>query len=129
MMSKKFRCCLHLFKFTKEINFKEVFAFDQCEGNNNKIYLGVAVGVAKEGRGKGLGGKLLKKSIDHAKDQECSHMYLLATGKYSQKIMKNHGFYVINEKDYDSYKDERGNVVIKDDVHKSAQVVALKIEW
>ena len=127
-MSKKFRVILHLFKFSKEVGYKEVNAFDQCEGHNNKIYLGVAVGVAKQGRGKGLGGKLLKRSIEHAKEQGCSHMYLMATGKYSQKIMKNHGFYIINQKDYDSYKDERGNVVIKDDVHTSAQVVALKIE-
>ena len=52
----------------------------------------------------------------------------MATGKYSQKIMKNHGFYIIKEKDYDSYKDNEGKCVISDAVHTSAQVVALKIE-
>ena len=55
-------------------------------------------------------------------------MYTLVTGIYSQKIVKNLGFQVLFEKDYESYKDKYGNVVIDDDVHKSAQVVALKMQ-
>ena len=103
-------------------------AFEQCEDNNGKIYFGLAVGVAKKARGRGLGAKLLKKSINHAKEQNCSHMYLIATSKYSQKIMKNHGFVVIKEKSYDSYKDEDGKIVIQDEIHTCAQTVALNIE-
>ena len=128
MLSKKFLRILHVSKFIEEIEYKLTKGFDQCQGNNGKIYFGMAVGVARKGRGKGLGGKLLKKSIDHAKEQGCSHMYLMATGKYSQKIMKNHGFEVIKEKNYDSYKDKGGNLVIQDEVHTCAQTVALKIE-
>ena len=127
-MSDKWLKTLHVAKFIEEVEYKEDYGFDHCLDNNGKIYFGLAVGVTRDGRGQGLGGRLLKKSIDHAKDQGCSHMYLLATGKYSQKIMKNHGFCIIKEKDYDSYKDHQGRCVIKDDVHKSAQVVALKIE-
>ena len=128
LMSKKFKQVLHALKFQEETDYKMIKAFDQCEGNNGKIYFGLAVGVARKGRCQGLGGKLLKKSIDHAKEQGCSHMYLLATGKYSQKIMKNHGFEIIKEKNYESYKDKDGNIVIKDEVHTCAQTVALKIE-
>ena len=119
---------LHVLKFQEETEYKLSRAFNQCKGNNGKIYFGLAVGVARGVRGQGLSGKLLKKSIDHAKKQNCSHMYLIATSKYSQKIMKNHGFQVINEKTYESYKDEEGNIVIRDGIHTSAQTVALKIE-
>ena len=79
------------------------------------------------GRGKGLGSKLLQRSMDYAKEKGCSHMYVMATGKASQKIMRNHGFYLIKEKDYESYKDKHSNVIIKHDVHTSAQVLALKL--
>ena len=114
-------------KFLEDIGYSYANGFDQCEDNNGKIYFCVALGVSREGRGKGLGSKMLKKSIDYAKEQGCSHMYVLATGKFSQKIMQNHGFYLIKEKDYASYKDKQGNVIIQHDTHTSAQLVALKL--
>ena len=127
MMSKKFIRMLHVSKFTEETEYKFSKAFDQCKENNGKIYFATAVGVARKYRAQGLGGKLLKRSIDHAREQGCSHMYVLATGKYSQKIMKNHGFEVIKEKTYESYKDKHGNIVIQDEVHTCAQTLSLKM--
>ena len=128
MFSQKFIKCMHIDKFTKETNYSFAKAFDQCEDHNGKIYFGMAVSVKRDVRVKGLGTRLVKKSIDYAKELGCSHMYTLVTGIYSQKIVKNLGFRVLYEKDYDSYKDKYGKVVIDDDVHKSAQVVALKMQ-
>ena len=127
LYSKKMLKLLQVSKFLEDIGYSYANGFDQCEDNNAKIYFCVALGVSREGRGKGLGSKMLKKSIDYAKEQGCSHMYVLATGKFSQKIMQNHGFYLIKEKDYASYKDKQGNVIIQHDTHTSAQLVALKL--
>ena len=74
LMSQKWLNVLHIGKFIEEVEYKEEYGFDQCQNNNGKIYFGLAVGVAREGRGKGLGGRLLKRSIDHAKEEGCSHM-------------------------------------------------------
>ena len=127
LFSKKFLKILQVSKFVEDIGYSDMNGFDQCCDNNGKIYFCKVLGVSKEGRGKGLGSRMLDRSIVYAKEQGCSHMYVMATGKASQKIMSNHGFYVIKEKDYESYKDKEGNVVIKHDVHTSAQVVALKL--
>ena len=129
MTSKKFRRILHVQKFSEELEYKLVNGFDQCQNNNGKIYFCMALGVARKYRGQGIGGKLLKRSIEHAKERGCSHMYAMATGKYSQKIFHNYGFEVIKEKNYDSYYDEDGNIVIQDEIHKSAQTLALKIDY
>ena len=127
LFSKKFWKILQVSKFVEEIEYSYINGFDQCSNNNGKIYFGSALGVSRMGRGKGLGSKLLQRSMDYAKEKGCSHMYVMATGKASQKIMQNHGFYLIKEKDYESYKDKHGNVIIKHDVHTSAQVLALKL--
>ena len=47
--------------------------------------------------------------------------------KVSQRIFQNQGFYLINEKDYESYKDNQGHVIIKHDIHTSAQILASKL--
>ena len=73
-MSKKWSTVLHVAKFIEEVEYKEDYGFEHCLENNGKIYFGLAVGVTRDGRGKGLGGRLLKRSIDHAKEEECSHM-------------------------------------------------------
>ena len=127
LFSKKLWKILQVSKFVEEIEYSYINGFDKCSNNNGKIYFGSALGVSRIGRGKGLGSKLLQRSMDYAKEKGCSHMYVMATGKASQKIMQNHGFYLIKEKDYESYKDKHGNVIIKHDVHTSAQVLALKL--
>ena len=56
-----------------------------------KVYNGHSVSVLSEGRGKGLGKELVRRSMDLAKDNGCSHMYILATGIYSQAIFRKLG--------------------------------------
>ena len=118
---------LQVIKFIKDLGYSYINGFDQCVDNNGKIYFCLALGVGREGRGKGLGSQMLRQSIEYAKEQGCSHMYVLASGKVSQRIFQNQGFYLINEKDYESYKDNQGHVIIKHDIHTSAQILASKL--
>ena len=87
----------------------------------------MSLGVARRGRGKGLGDKLLKKSLEYAREQNCSHSSILATGIYSQRIIRNNGFQVVKEKPYDGFKDKHGKVVIQHEVHKICQLLVLKL--
>ncbi len=103
-------------------------AFKQCEDNNGKIYIGFSLGTAKSVRGKGLGGVLLRESIQHAKEQGCSHQYLLASGIYSQAVMTKNGFVTVKEVPYAEAKGRGGKQIVNDPVHKSMKVMSLKIE-
>ena len=109
-------------------DYGEGKSFQQCEGNNGKIYVGFALGVARSQRGKGLGGVLLRESIKFAKEKGCSHQYLLATGIYSQAIMANNGFITLKEMPYSDVKDRHGTVIVDHPVHKTMKVMTLKIE-
>ena len=101
--------------------------FVDCQDNNGRIYIGMSLGVARCGRGKGLGDKLLKKSLEYAREQNCSHSAILATGIYSQRIIRNNGFEVVKEQPYDGFKDKHGKVVIQHEVHKTCQLLVLKL--
>ena len=87
----------------------------------------VLSGVAKKVRQQGLGDKLMKHALNHAEEQDCSHAHTLASGVYSQKIMRNNGFKVILEKKYEDFKDNDGNVLINHEIHKSSQLCVLKL--
>jgi GNAT superfamily N-acetyltransferase len=120
-------CMLNMVKFFRFMDYGYDLAFEQCEGNNGKIYFGFALGVARAARGKGLGDKLLKASIQEAKDQGCSHQYLMASGIYSQKILSNNGFVILGEKNYADFKDNNGKILIQNEIHKTCQKVALTL--
>ena len=85
------------------------------------------LGVVKKDRQKGLGDKLVKHALNYAREQDCSHAHTLASGVFSQKIMKNNGFEVILEKNYEDFKDKHGNVLVEHDIHKTAQINVLKL--
>lgn len=102
-------------------------AFKQLEGSE-KIYLALALGVAKEMRGKGLGQELLNRSLELARNNECDHMYILATGNYSQAIFAKAGFVTMHQLDYDDFKDKNGKKIVWDArEHKCSKVVYLKL--
>ena len=109
------------------MNYLYETRFEQCQDHNGKIYDAMVLGVAKEGRGKGLGDRLLKHSIEHAKGHGCSHIHTMATGVYSQKIFKNNEFEVVIEKPYDEFKDKHGKVLIDCEPHKICQVLTLNL--
>ena len=92
-----------------------------------KLKTNTISGVVKKDRKKGLGDKLVKHALNYAREQDCSHAHTLASGVFSQKIMKNNGFEVILEKNYEDFKDKHGNVLVEHDIHKTAQINVLKL--
>ncbi len=70
--------------YTKHNCIKEV-------PNCTKVYNGHSVSVSRDGRGRGLGKELIRRSMDLAKNNGCSHMYIFATGIYSQAIFDQLG--------------------------------------
>ena len=128
LVPKKLLLAAYASKFFEYMDYSTEKCFEDCEDNNGRIYIGMSLGVARRGRGKGLGDKLLKRSLEYAKEQNCSHSSILATGIYSQRIIRNNGFHVVKEKAYEDFKDKHGEVLIKDDVHKTCQLLVLKLE-
>ena len=59
-----------------------------------------------------LGQELTQRSIDLAKDNNCSYYYVLATGIYSQKIYKDLGFNSLKKIMYSAALDHFGNVIV-----------------
>ena len=70
---------------------------------------------------------LVKHALNHAREEGCSHAHTLVSGIFSQKIMKNNGFEIILEKNYDDFKDKQGNILIHHEIHKTAQINVLKL--
>ena len=127
LVPKKLLLAAYASKFFEYMEYSVEQNFVDCQDNNGRIYTGMSLGVARRGRGKGLGDKLLKKSLEYAREQNCSHSAILATGIYSQRIIRNNGFQLVKEKPYDGFKDKHGNQVIKHEVHKSCQLLVLKL--
>ena len=114
-------------KFFDWFDCNEEKTFERCKDNNGKIYEGYFLGVCKKGRHLGLGEKMVQCAIDYARNQDCSHCFCLTSGIYSQKIMKKKGLEVVVEKNYEDFKDKHGNVLIKNETHKTGQVNVLKL--
>ena len=119
----------YLMQFSHLFHATEDEAFEHCVGNNGKIYEGAILGVSRNFRQKGLGNKLVKHSLVHAKEIGCSHAHVLASSIYSQAIMKKNGFKVIFEKNFSEWEDKHGNVIIQHQIHKSAQMNVLKLDF
>ena len=113
--------------FMEKYQIKEELIFEQCPGNNGKIYEGAMLGVARRGRGKGLGDKLVKHALHFAREAGCSHAHACTSGKFSQAIFKKNGFEVYFEKNYSDWKDKNGKVIIQHEIHTSAQINVLKL--
>jgi len=88
-----------------------------------KIYKGFCVCTSREARGKGLGTKLIAKSMELAKAAGCEYVYLMATGNFSNKIFDKLGFESRKELVYSEYVDEEGQPKLKrTGVHIKCQV-------
>ncbi len=75
---------MDLLQYGKKICLKDV-------PEATKVYVGMSLSVSRDGRGKGLGKELIRRSMDWAKNNDCSHMYIYATGIYSQAIFDQIG--------------------------------------
>ncbi len=128
LVPTRFERMAYLEKLFNAIGYSYANAFKQCENHNGKIYCGFALGVAKAHRGKGLGKILSQESVKHAKDQGCSHQYLMASGIYSQSIFEKQGFTTMKVLPYDQVLDRHGRQIVNHPVHKSMKLMNLVIK-
>ncbi|XP_017067647.1 dopamine N-acetyltransferase [Drosophila eugracilis] len=63
-------------------------------------------------RGQGIANELVKRSVAVAKKNGFRLLKADATGIFSQKIFRSHGFIVFSEQPYDKYTDENGKVIL-----------------
>ena len=85
--------------------------------------------VSSKARGLGLGKKLVRRSIEIGRENNCEFYFSLLTGIYSQKIYRDLGFSSMLELKYDEHKDKYGNLVVCDGrEHKSAITMNLKLK-
>jgi len=92
------------------------------------IYFGHNVCVGRAARGKGLGLEMVKRSQRLAEANGCSHTYIIATGKFSQRIFHKLNYKPVYEIKYaDIEKDKRGRPFIDDHgVHEIIQTVIFR---
>merc|ERR1719239_329255 len=79
-----------------------------------KVWEGLCICTSPNIRARGLGTRLVTASMELAKANGCQYMYIFATGNYSNKLFDRLGFSVENEFIYDDYRDENGELILKD---------------
>lgn len=70
------------------------------ELGSETLFIGELLCVSQQHRGQGLGQKLLSKSVDLAREQNCDNYASLATAIHSQRIFQSMGFSCKTEKSY-----------------------------
>ena len=90
LVPKKVITLGYLMKFLDLVHYGKNFCIKEVQ-SATKIYLGQSVSVLPDGRGKGLGKELMTRSMDLAKNNGCTHMYILASSIYSQAIFRKLG--------------------------------------
>jgi len=78
------------------------------------IYEDKAVCSARTSGVRGLGTELCRRTGELAKSLGCSHTYAAVTGKYSRRIFEKLGHTVLTEVVYADFKDENGELYLKD---------------
>ena len=79
--------------------------------------------------GMGLGGKMVQRGLEIAKEQDCDYVRVLVSGIYSKAIFKKAGFTDLFEVEYESVKDLQGKTLIWDHrEHPSLTGMYIKIE-
>ena len=116
---------MHFYK-TQKIYGPE-FAFQDLP-TATTIFSGLILSVHPSTRGLGLGKELVTRTNQMAKNRGCSHVYVEATGMYSQAIFKKLNFQVLHETQYEGVKHKDGSELFKDTrEHKVHQIIALDL--
>jgi len=111
--------------FNHKINYDVYKMFDDL---GDVIYEGLCVCVSVSSRVKGLGTELIKQSMQIARDRGCKSMYLVATGKYSQRIFEKLEFRVLNQFEYEDVKYDNGDIMVCDArEHTKCQIVCKQL--
>ncbi|KAH8289529.1 hypothetical protein KR054_006918, partial [Drosophila jambulina] len=101
--------------------YRKIFALLHCHNTKNDLFKAYAVesifdvrilSVDASYRGRGIANELVKQSVALAKRNGFSLLKADATGIFSQKIFRSHGFEVFAEQPYDKYKDDDGGIIL-----------------
>ena len=123
LLPQKFKTGYDAQLFMEHAKYGQDTAFEDVP-NATKFYNGLNLTVGSKARGLGLGKELIERTNAIAKEKGCSHVYIVATSKYSQAIFKNLNFEVLHETDYIGFKGRNGEDLFKDmKDHKSSQIV------
>lgn len=95
-----------------ELRYDPFLALEDLECH--KIYMGETLCVAEQARGQGLGSELVRRSLEHSRENRCEFYLVSATGLYSQRIYHSLEFRVMKIVRYDEFKDRSGRTVIND---------------
>jgi len=90
------------------------------------IYEDKAVCSARTSGVRGLGTELCRRTEMLAKDLGCTHTYAAVTGKYSRRIFEKLEHTILTEVAYDTFKDEDGELYLKDTREHLSVITCLK---
>ncbi|XP_052857303.1 arylalkylamine N-acetyltransferase 1 isoform X1 [Drosophila gunungcola] len=106
---------------TSDADFRKIFELLHGHSLKYNLFEHFAVGsifdvrilsVDSGYRGQGIANELVKQSVAVAKANGFRLMKADATGIFSQKIFRSHGFEVFSEQPYDKYTDKHGKVIL-----------------
>ena len=126
-MPQKLMILSKLDEFFDIIRYGKNYAIEDFP-HHTKFYHGHSVTVSPKARGLGLGKELIQQTMALGRDKGCTLVYVLATSIYSQRIFSYFKFDIVNEFEYDEFKNENGEIFFKDmREHKTAQIVAFDL--
>ena len=131
IVPKKVQAVAHMTEFNKRIKYDTKASFDLLNVSpNGYIYFGVALGVAKDFRGKGLARELVLRAHQQIKEKcQPEYTYLLASGNGSQAVFSKVGYESIEELEYEKFVDKNGNVIMWDHRdHKFCKLMVKKLD-
>ncbi|XP_055388889.1 arylalkylamine N-acetyltransferase 1 [Condylostylus longicornis] len=104
-----------------KVNFFDIFNID-------KLFDIRILSVDSKYRGRGIAKNLIEHSIKIAKEFNFEIIKADATGMFSQKLLRSHGFDIMTELYYDKYVDEFGKPILKvESPHIKLQLLYKKI--
>jgi len=82
--------------------------------NCQAIYEAKALCSSRTHGVKGLGTELVRRAEELAKDKGCSYSYVMVTGIYSARVFDKLGYNKVKELEYAEFKDNIGELYLKD---------------
>ena len=75
---------------------------------------------------RGLGSEIVRRCDDIARERGCSYTYIAASGNYSRKLFSGLGYRLLNTLNYSEFRDEQGELYLKDTREHIAATTWLK---
>merc|ERR1711936_556526 len=123
-MEKLFDAIIIIVKLFSKLDLDVWKIFDEpgCE----MVYMDAAVCAARTSGVKGLGTELCRRSEVLARELGCTHTLAAVTGKYSRRIFEKLGHTILSEVVYDEFRDQNGELYLKDTREHKSIISCLK---